>query len=118
MSNTFDQLSSALADVVSSAAPSVVRVEARRRLPASGIVWSDDGLIVSANHVVESDDEIRIGLHDGSVTTASVVGRDPATDLIVLRARGERPPRAGVGRRRRSARRQPRHCNRTTVHEC
>lgn len=86
MSNAFDQMSLALGGVVHDAAPSVVRVEARRRLPASGIVWSADGLIVSSNHIVESEDAINIGLHDGSVTSASVVGRDPATDLIVLRA--------------------------------
>ena len=86
MSNHFEQLSNALADVVEAAGASIVRVEARRRLPATGIVWSADGLIVSANHVVERDDEISIGLPDGQKVPATVVGRDPTTDLVVLRA--------------------------------
>lgn len=85
MAASLVEFSKALSDLVTSSAPSIVRVEARRRLPASGIVWSTDGLIVSANHVVESDEDISIGLHDGSRVSASVVGRDPATDLIVLR---------------------------------
>jgi S1-C subfamily serine protease len=86
MSDAFEQLSTAIADVVDGAAKSIVRVEARKRMPASGIVWSTDGLIVSANHVVERDDEVGVGLPDGTKTSAEVVGRDPTTDLVVLRA--------------------------------
>lgn len=85
MSITLEQFSSELADLVDAAAPSVVRVEARRRVPASGIAWSEDGLIVSADHVVEFDEDIAIGLDDGSEVSATVVGRDASTDLIVLR---------------------------------
>ncbi len=87
MSNTLTSLSDALATAVEAAGPSVVRVEARRRLPASGIVWSADGLIVTAHHVVEQDDNIRIGLPDGQTVPASLVGRDPTTDLALLRAK-------------------------------
>ena len=64
----------------------MVRVEARRRLPATGIIWREDGLIVTAHHVVKRDDNITIGLADGSSVSASVVGRDPTTDTAVLRA--------------------------------
>jgi S1-C subfamily serine protease len=60
-------------------------VEARRRLPASGIVWSADGTIVTAHHVVRRDEKIRVGLPDGETVPASLVGRDPTTDLAVLR---------------------------------
>lgn len=86
MSKGFDQLSLALEEVVAEAASSIVRVEARQRLPATGIVWSADGLLVTANHIVESDEGIQVGLDGGAVVPAAVVGRDPATDLIVLRA--------------------------------
>ena len=89
MSKSFDQLSLALEEVIAAAAPSVVRVEARQRLPATGIVWSADGHIVTANHIVETDEDIHIGLDDGKVIPASVVGRDPATDLLVLRAESD-----------------------------
>lgn len=81
--------SDALASAVETAGPSIVRVEGRRRLPASGIVWSADGLIVTAHHVVEQDENIGISLADGHATTASLVGRDPTTDLALLRAPAE-----------------------------
>lgn len=79
-------LSTALAAAVEFAGASIVRVEARPRLPASGIVWSSDGVIVTAHHVVEQDDNITIGLSDGRTAAAKLVGRDPTTDLAVLRA--------------------------------
>jgi S1-C subfamily serine protease len=79
-------LSNALAEAVEAAARSVVRVEARRRQAASGIVWSEDGLIVTADHVLERDEDLAVGLPDGRRVSAAVVGRDPSSDLAVLRA--------------------------------
>ncbi len=84
--SALSDLSNALAAATETAGASVVRVEARPRLPASGIVWSADGVIVTAHHVVEQEDNIGIGLPDGKTTTAKLVGRDPTTDLAVLRA--------------------------------
>ncbi len=86
MSEIVSRLSDDLAQIVEAAGPAVVRVEARRRLPASGIVWSSDGVIVTAHHVVERDDNIRIGFSDGRTTPATLIGRDPTTDLAALRA--------------------------------
>lgn len=80
------QFSDALASTVERAGASVVRVEARERLPATGIIWSADGLIVTANHVVERDDEIYVGLGGGKRVKAALVGRDPSTDTALLRA--------------------------------
>lgn len=88
MSQTLTSFSDALAGAVEAAGPSVVRVEARRRLPASGVVWSADGLIGTAHQVVEQDDNIGIGLADGRTLTATLVGRDPTTDIALLRAGG------------------------------
>ena len=85
MSDTLEQLSDDLVGAVERASPSVVRVEARRRLPATGVIWSSDGVIVTAHHVVERDEKIVIGLPDGAETSATVVGRDPTTDLAALR---------------------------------
>ena len=87
MAQTLLKLSEELEQVVADSGPVVVRVEARRRLPASGIVWSPDGVIVTAHHVVERDDKIEVGLPDGQTTSASLVGRDPTTDIAVLRVR-------------------------------
>ncbi|MBI2856084.1 MAG: trypsin-like peptidase domain-containing protein [Chloroflexi bacterium] len=86
MTDTLLNLSNDLASIVDAAGPGVVRVEARRRLPASGVVWSPEGVIVTAHHVVERDDDLRIGLGSGETVTASIVGRDPTTDVAVLRA--------------------------------
>jgi S1-C subfamily serine protease len=78
-------VSDELADAVERAGSGVVTVEARRRLPATGIIWDDAGLIVTANHVVERDEEIGIGLPDGRSAEATLIGRDPGSDLALLR---------------------------------
>lgn len=85
-SNVLTQLSDALAAAVETAARSTVMVNARRRLPASGVVWSADGVIVTTDHVIEREEEITIGLPDGKEVTAKLAGRDPNSDLAVLRA--------------------------------
>ncbi len=83
MTQLLQQLSEAMANQIEAAAESVVRVEARRRLPATGVVWADR-LIVTAHHVVEYEEDITIGLADGSRAGASLVGRDPHNDLALL----------------------------------
>ncbi len=92
MAGALTDLSNALAETVEGLGPSVVRVEGRGRLPATGIVWSNEGpngpVILTAHHVVEQEDNIGIGLHDGRTLTASLAGRDPTTDLAVLRIEG------------------------------
>lgn len=82
------QVSQTLASTVETVGQSVVRVEARRRGHASGIAWSADGLVITAHHAVQRDHDLRIGLPDGSVAEAELVGRDPTTDVAVLRADG------------------------------
>ncbi len=88
MSEAFQTLSDGLAGVVASAGPAIVRIEARRHTPGSGILWSADGLVVTASHVVRRDDNITVGLSDGQTAAATLVGRDPSTDLAVLRVEG------------------------------
>src|SRR3972149_2236349 len=78
-------LSTDLAAIVDAAGRSVVRVEARRPIPASGIIWAADGTIVTANHIVQREENITVGLLDGSKVGATLAGRDPATDVAVLR---------------------------------
>jgi S1-C subfamily serine protease len=88
MANVLTQLSDDLANAVETAGASVVRVEGRRRMAASGIVWSADGTIITANHVVQSDDKINVGLADGQSASARLVGRDPSTDVALLKVDG------------------------------
>lgn len=51
----------------------------------SGVIISDDGYIVTNNHVIEEANEIEITLSDNSTYTAKIVGTDPSTDLAVLK---------------------------------
>lgn len=79
--------SSQLAGGVEAAARSIVAIHARRRIPSSGIVWRD-GVIVSASHTVRRDGEVTVSLPTGESATATVAGRDPATDLVALKVSG------------------------------
>jgi S1-C subfamily serine protease len=85
MADSLVALSDAFAAVVAASGPSIVQVNARRRMPASGVVWSEDGLIVTAHHVVKASN-VSVNLADGETVAAELVGRDPTTDLAVLRA--------------------------------
>lgn len=73
-----------LAAMVAHVTRSVVRVEARQRVAGTGIVWTSEGAIVTADHVVEREENIRVAL-DGAQYDAELVGRDPTTDLAVLK---------------------------------
>jgi S1-C subfamily serine protease len=78
-----------MAQAVAQAGRSLVRIEARRRQTATGIIWSADGLIVTAHHVVEREENIRVGLPDGTTVPAVLAGRDPSTDIAVLRVKAD-----------------------------
>src|SRR4051794_16962826 len=83
-STVLTQLSDDLAAAVDAAAASVVSVDARRRFPASGVIWNDQGLVATASHVVERDDEIGVILPDGRRGEAKLLLRDAATDVALL----------------------------------
>lgn len=85
-------LSDAMAEAVEAISPSIVQVNARRRLAATGIVWSADGIIVTAHHIVERDDNITVTLHDGTSHDATLIGRDPQNDLAVLKVDAKLSP--------------------------
>jgi S1-C subfamily serine protease len=78
-------LSDALAKAVESNGASLVRIEARVHRGATGVVWNDQGVIVTAHHVVERDENIGVVLPDGKTVQATLVGRDPGTDIAVLK---------------------------------
>jgi S1-C subfamily serine protease len=88
--STLKDLSDDIAALVEKASKSVVRVDARRGRAGTGIVW-DNGLVLTANHVVEQEDEIQVVADDKS-TKATLVGRDPATDLALLKVEGLSAP--------------------------
>jgi S1-C subfamily serine protease len=83
--NVLIELSDSLADAVDRAQPWIARVSARRRFGATGMIWSADGLIVTADHVIENPDDVTVGLADGRELKATFVGRDQGTDLALLK---------------------------------
>lgn len=89
-------LSQEMADAVRQAGRSVVAVRRREGLSASGVHWRR-GVIVTADHALDRDDEIRVELPDGSTVRATLVGRDPKVDLAVLQIRAVGLPTAQFG---------------------
>jgi serine protease Do len=59
----------------------------RRRATAlgSGFIISADGYIVTNNHVIDGADEITVRMHDGNTLDAELIGRDPKTDVALLK---------------------------------
>lgn len=82
--NVLVELSDALADAAEKAGKATVLVNARRRMPASGIAYAAD-LILTADHVVEREEDITVTLADGTEIPARLAGRDAGSDLAVLK---------------------------------
>jgi S1-C subfamily serine protease len=84
MSTELIELSNALARETDRAAASVVAIHTEARGSSSGVVWRN-GVIVTAEHALRRDEEIRVTLPDGRVVPATLAGRDASTDLAVLK---------------------------------
>lgn len=63
----------------------------------SGILISDDGYIITNNHVVENANKVTVGLYDKRRFDATVIGTDPLTDLAVIKIDAENLPLAYLG---------------------
>jgi len=87
--------SKSLADAAEKAGSGTVMVMGRKRRPSSGIVYKPD-LILTAEHTVHRDNEISVLLPDGAKASAEVAGRDPGSDLALLRIFGGEGKSAGV----------------------
>src|SRR5437762_1670399 len=88
-----DAYSSAVVGVVEAVSPSVVHVQVRgarqgraAQGSGSGTILSPDGLVLTNNHVVEGATAIELALTDSRRVPARILGRDPDTDIAVLRA--------------------------------
>jgi len=88
--------SNAVTELADGVAPSVVNVNSGRR-NGTGIVWSADGLIVTANHVIGHSAAPQVTLGDGREFEAKILGRDMYTDVALLKveANGLSPVKAG-----------------------
>jgi len=84
MSNALVDFSAALAGAVDKGGAGTVLVDARRRYPASGIAFAAD-LVLTADHVVTREEELHVITSNGKSLAATIAGRDPGSDLAVLR---------------------------------
>ena len=82
--STLKEFSEGLSAAVEKAGVSTILVDARKRYPASGIAYAED-LLLTADHVVTREEGIKVVLPDGKSLAASIAGRDPGSDLAVLR---------------------------------
>jgi S1-C subfamily serine protease len=88
---SLQHLSDALTDIVVRAAPSVVAVHSARSR-SSGFVWRP-GLIVTADEALDDEGDLTVALPSGEMAAATLVGRDPTTDVALLRVdRTNLPP--------------------------
>ena len=84
MSEALIELSNALAAATERAAIHIVAVHSGPRGSSSGVIWRA-GIIVTADHALRSDEEIKVTLPEQRVVSATLVGRDATTDLAVLK---------------------------------
>ena len=84
MANPFSEFSKGLTTAVEKAGVSVVTVDARKRYPASGIAYAED-MVLTADHVVTREDDMKVTLLDGTTLPGTIAGRDPGSDLAILR---------------------------------
>lgn len=84
MANPLNDFSNGLTSAVEKAGASTILVDARKRYPASGIAYAED-LILTADHVVTREENIKVLLPDGRTLDATIAGRDPGSDLALLR---------------------------------
>ena len=73
-----------VAQVASQVGPSVVQINVDAGV-GSGVIYREDGYIVTNNHVVEGASELNVAFADGTTASAEIVGRDPRTELAVIR---------------------------------
>jgi len=84
MAASLTDFSNGLTSAVEKGGASTVLVDARKRYPASGIALAED-LVLTADHVVTREDGIKVVAADGRSLDATIAGRDPGSDLAVLR---------------------------------
>ena len=87
MQSSLESLSNELAKLVEEFQSDVVAVHARSHYPSSGVHWRP-GIIVTADHTVRREEDIRVTLPTGKTVNATLAGRDSGTDIALLKAEG------------------------------
>ena len=86
--SVLSDFSQELSSAAEKAGAAVVTVRARHRLPSSGVYWRK-GVIVTADHTVRREEDLSVLLPDGKRVPAKLAGRDPGTDLAILKLEEE-----------------------------
>lgn len=68
-----------------------------RRAGGSGVIISEDGYIVTNNHVVDEATKLRVTLNDGRTFDARIIGKDPATDVALIKIDADKLPTIPFG---------------------
>jgi S1-C subfamily serine protease len=82
--STLETISNEFASAAEKVGGSVVAIHARRWVPTSGIEWKK-GVVVTVHHGVQRDEDIKVLLGSDRAVSAKLVGRDPSTDIAVLK---------------------------------
>jgi S1-C subfamily serine protease len=77
-------LSDEISNLVDRVRPSVVAIRGRERFPSSGIHWQE-GIIVTASHTIRRSEDIQLTFANGKIVSAALIGRDPSTDVALLK---------------------------------
>jgi S1-C subfamily serine protease len=96
MSAEWIAISNALAESTEKAGSFTVAVHTEARGSSSGVIWRP-GVIVTAEHALRRDEDIQVTGPDGRVVAAKLAGRDPSTDLAVLKFEDTTSPAAPLG---------------------
>ena len=82
--------SAALMSMFKQVQPSIVQVRTEGRGGGTGVIWQQDGRIITNNHVVPADDlQVQISLFDSRTFNAQILQRDPQKDLALLKITGD-----------------------------
>ena len=92
--SSFAALSASLAELAAATTPSIVEVQSHHSL-ASGFVWRE-GLVITPDETLADEGSIEIEESDGTVRNATLIGRDAATDIALLRVEGLKAPVAAL----------------------
>jgi S1-C subfamily serine protease len=84
MENSLVALSNELASTAERTGRNVVAVHGRPRISSSGVLWRN-GVVITVEHALRRGEEARVTLPDGKTVQAELAGRDPGTDLAVLK---------------------------------
>ena len=101
-----DAYSQAVVSVVDSVGPAVVSISSDKNFhysasdqagAGSGVVIAPDGYILTNDHVIQNSNTLKVRLTDGISLSATLIGKDPATDLAVIRTNASYLPSSTLG---------------------